>query len=144
MPRWRPDPDHVEDQEAIGRRVYSDKILRRDGRLRVDHFEDSRLDNDLSVDRLGNPNPMRAVKAYLAAKASAANPDRSFAGWAALRVSAIRNHKAPLEVIATPKEDNEYHADICRDRFRDKVHAYNLAIRLKEAAESTFGFVEAP
>jgi hypothetical protein len=144
MSRWRPDPTHVEDQEVIGRRVYADRVFRKNPKLRVDHFQDKRLENDLSVDRLGNPNPVNKVKKHLAHLAGAANPTLPFAGWGAIRVADIRRNPAPLEVNATPTEDNEYHADICRARFREQVHAINLAYRLRAIAEEKLGFHEAP
>lgn len=144
MARWRPDPRKVGDQEPIGRRVYGDKIYDRSKRLRIDHFQDSRLENDLSVDRLGRANPERAVVRYIGPKAEEANPGKPFAGWAALRVNSIRNGRYPLEVLASPNDDNEYHADICRDGFREDMYQYYLAIRLREIVESDLGFVEAP
>ena len=145
MPRWTPDPAEIDNREAIGRRIYGDKVFDGQGpRLRVDHFMDERLAQDLSVDRLGLNNPEKQVKRYLKPIAAAANNTKSFTGWAALKVSSIRNRKYPLDILATPQENNEYHADISRNNIGNLVNAYSLAFRLRDCADKDFGFVKAP
>ncbi|WP_157735719.1 hypothetical protein [Granulosicoccus antarcticus] len=108
-------------------------------RLRVDHFYDNRLENDLSVDRLGEGQALAKVKVQLAPKAKEDNAAHPFKGWAGLKVkSLVVPAKTAVSLLPTPLVDNAYHADISREDYRTASAAYALAFRLREVSESDF------
>lgn len=136
---WRPNSSEVRKSEIVGRRVYVAPIFDGDERLRVDHFFDNRLENDLSVDRLGEGQVVSKVKSHLAIKAGQDNSAHSFKGWAGLKVkSLVVPAKTAVSLLPTPLSDNVYHADISRKDYRTPAAAYALAFRLRDTSESDF------
>ena len=136
---WKPNKSEIKKSEILGRRVYKSPVLDNDNRLRVDHFFDTRTENDLSVDRLGEGSVIKKVTVLVAKKAGDANPEQTFFGWAGLKAKSLTvPAKTALTLLATPKIDNDYHGDISREDFRKDAAAYSLAIRLRESSESDF------
>lgn len=148
MPVWYPPPE-VDEKELIGRRlldrVGKERATSEDGRplYDVDDFFDTRLDHDLSVDRLGNPNAtpdtLREVTKLADQEAARPESNRFFIGWATIRVRNLRFPDWAGQVTASPtrREDgtveNHWHADISRDGFRErKAQAYTLALTLQQ------------
>lgn len=139
---WAPDPDHIRPNEMLGRRVFTDKPFVEsggkglEGHFKIDIFFDRRLGDDLSVDRLGEGSPMKAVRRFLTplarAQGGSMEPPRPFSGWAAISMKKL----GFVEVMAAPTDEprNPYHAEISRALFRNKVQAETLAFRL--AAEA--------
>lgn len=82
----------------------------------------------LSVDRLSVAPPDEATEI---AEAVAVKRNATFYGWAFLTASSARENER--EAIASPKENNPYHADIVlpqaavEDREEQKRHALELA-----------------
>lgn len=153
---WQPNDTKVGDGEIIGRRIFRDSVLTRqqdrgqEVTIRMDHFYDNRLIENLSVDRLtqsGSPN--RKVLSFLRPLANAAQQQSEFYGWGALKVRSLRDFRGEkiTEVLATPvvndpsQSDNPYHADISREDFREKKQAYALAIMLAQMANEDVGIV---
>ena len=147
MPIWYPPPE-VDEKELIGRRLLDragkERSTSEDGRPLYDvgDFYDTRLEDDLSVDRLGNPNPtldtLREITKLADQEAGRPESNRVFIGWATIRVQKLRFPGWDAKVIASPtlREDgtveNHWHADIKRDGFREKAHAYALAATLQQ------------
>ena len=148
MPVWYPPPE-VDEKELIGRRlldrVGKERATSEDGRplYDVDDFYDTRLDHDLSVDRLGNPNAtpdtLREVTKLADEETARPESNRVFIGWATIRVRNLRFPDWAARVTASPtrREDgtvlNHWHADISRDGFREsKAYAYTLAVTLQQ------------
>ena len=143
MARWVPNPARpIGKNEPIGRRIFDDIVWRDEanqgqkGRLRVDHFYDTRVEEDLSFDRLGkqgNPDPRVVNLLKQLANAEADNERKSFEGWAYV---AKRHLKKPLEdneLDIRPDDDSEenpYHALLARDDYRERRLAYFLALHL--------------
>src|SRR5262245_2230266 len=144
---WDPPTDLIGDNEIIGRHIFGDRLWEGElsqgerRRLRVEHFQDSRSEIDLSVDRLGRGNVDRKVMGYVGRLASASGrgrtPPQTFHGWAGLRVKAFRSaFKGVSDIHPKPIDSppNPFHAEISRAQFRSKVHAYTLAVTLRELA----------
>lgn len=147
MPVWYPPPE-VDEKELIGRRLLDragkERATNEDGRPQydVDDFYDTRLEGDLSVDRLGNPNPtldtLREITQLADYEVTVPESNRVFIGWATIRVQNLRFPGWAARVAASPtlREDgtveNHWHADINRDGFREKAQAYALALTLQQ------------
>jgi hypothetical protein len=96
---WLP-PVEVGEKEVIGRRLLDRPSAQRakDGNglpvLDVDDFYERRKEADLSVDRLGDPNPgqdtLRAVTSLADNDASRPEVNRVFNGWTTIRVRDLR------------------------------------------------------
>jgi len=135
---WAVDRKKVSLKENLGRRVflakpYSDEAKRL---LKLSIFLDDRLEEDLSLDRLGVRQPdIAPVTAKLTPLAIAAGakmaPAQPFKGWAAFKMSELR----PLSVRADPnppeEPTNEFHALLDRTDFRNEAQANTLAHRLR-------------
>jgi hypothetical protein len=138
-------------KELVGRRLLN-KVNAHRGTdengvplLEINDFYEQRAQEDLSVDRLGDPNPardtLRAITTVADREASRSGSDRVFGGWATIRVERLGFPGWVANVIATPKMDedgaaeNPWHADVNRDGFRDKAQAYALAAALRDTFE---------
>ena len=149
MPVWYPPPE-VDEKELIGRRLLDragkERATDEDGRplYDVDDFYDTRLEEDLSVDRLGNPNAtpdtLREITKLADQEAGRPESSRVFIGWATIRVRNLRwpgwdAKEGKVTASPTLREDgtveNHWHADINRDGFREKAQAYALATLLQ-------------
>lgn len=138
MIKW-PCPDTVGDKELIGRRLlelpYTDEygIF-----LKVNHFIDTRIEEDLSVDRLGETGSVNKKALRHLSRLSFRHAEinsNSFFGWCTCRVGYLKTF--PYVVIASPDRTendekfwNHYHADISRSDHRNKRRAYELATAL--------------
>lgn len=123
-------PIAVASGETLGRGVFSGRHRDRARRGSVPQsvFLERRGVTEISVDRLDRMPPVAAVR--VAENVGAAR-GRRFRGWAT--VEADRAGADGRTVRATPKEDNECHADIVlppsvgEDWNRQKYHAKRLA-----------------
>ncbi len=141
MPTWNPLPT-VSGTEIIGRRLLNKTGQERESGdngcplLEVDDFLETRRDADLSVDRLGNPNPNRTTLRTLTEiadkQASDRQPARTFDGWATIRARDLRFPGWVARIMATPSDENPFHADVSRDGFREKAQSYALAISMQQ------------
>jgi hypothetical protein len=126
--KWNPKTDPVEKSEPIGRRLYEEPMLMgaQDQPsfkgLDYRHFEETRGDKELSLDRLGCTGVQRNAKNYLTPRAVAAGqkrmPSKQFNGWAHVRASVLEKgwHGQCYPVIASPiengPEENYHHAHV--------------------------------
>lgn len=151
--RWVPDPgEGIGSNEPLGRRVFDDPVWRDSLQqglkyvIRYDHFYDTRLSENLSLDRLGSAgNPSKKVIAFLKAKADreASQRNTRFEGWAYLLAKHFKLLEKPLPLRPSPVSgplENPYHADLQRDSYREKKDAYLLALHLKQLFEVNGGF----
>ncbi len=146
MPIWYPPPE-LGEKELVGRRLIDKASTERptdqDGLplSEVGDFYETRAKDDLSVDRLGDPNPaqdtLRAITSLADKDALRPEINRIFNGWATIRVQNFRFPGWVAQVIATltKREDetveNPWHADVNRDGFREKAQAYAFAVALQ-------------
>ena len=135
---WTPDPDEVKPSESIGRRVFGKGWLAGpdakgpQGYFKITIFMDSRLDQDLSFDRLGETGVDKRVTRFLTPlgvdQGQTLTPPKEFSGWAA--ISMARLDFATVRPTPTDEPCNPFHADLSREGFREKVQAETLAFRL--------------
>jgi hypothetical protein len=93
----------------------------------------------MSFDRLGIrardfPNTVAFLTSLARSEAANRHPPRPFPGWLVIRVEAIKNLDIRPDPI-TKEPKNPYHALLPLERFREAVHADNLAHRLARASE---------
>jgi hypothetical protein len=161
--RWNP-PDKVQDQEVIGRRIANDEIYEgkmdqgSPGRIRLDHFMETRKGGDISLDRLGRSGVDGRVLRYLDVRcqrwAAKFHRSKKFEGWASLKAGVITgDRKVPLSIVASPDagfeeqlDDNEYHAHIpLPERVKEEFDiGYLVALHLKRLYERDGKFISAP
>ncbi len=116
--------------ENLGRDIFSSSQARRAGRGRIliNVFLEREGEPLLSVDRLDLASPGEAAE--IADRVAAAR-SRTFYGWAVVAAEAAASNDR--QVIASPRLDNPYHADIVlpdpavEDREEQKRHAQELA-----------------
>lgn len=151
---WEP-AESVEPGELVGRRLFdrSGRPKGADGRpeLRVQDFLEARDDADLSLDRLGRPNPSRETLAAITRLADIAGSSRTpphlFEGWAAILVSRLRFPGWTATIVPDPisggdrQAENKWHANLSRDGFRQKAQAYALAAALQQTFERKGSYV---
>lgn len=119
----------VEPSEDLGRGVFSGSDARR-SRRSVPHtvFLERTGSVTVSVDRLSVAPPAEAIAH---AREIAAQRARTFYGWAV--IAAALAESSGRRVVATPQEDNPFHADIelpdyvQEDRDEQVRHARELA-----------------
>jgi hypothetical protein len=119
----------------------------------MDDFYDSRLEEDLSVDRLGNPNPSRETLAAITriadAEATSRIRDNVFVGWFAINLKDFKFPGWIARIVAKPTRNenatlsNHWHAEVSRDGFRAKAQAYALAFTLTKVFERKGRYVAA-
>lgn len=155
MATWNP-PSEVGEKELVGRRLFDKTIAERstaeDGTplLRLNDFHEKREEDDLSVDRLGDPNPSKgaltAITSLADEDASLRHPKFVFNGWATIRVQDFFFPGWVAQITATPvlNEDgtveNPWHADVNRDGYREKAYSYTLAATLQHIFERKGGY----
>lgn len=160
MAKWSPNPASIDQAEVIGRRIFSDAIW--DGPLdqgkprtfRLDHFMETRSEEDVSVDRLGLNAADGLAKRMLTTLAdkNAASRGKPFNGWAACRCKdmtlmgaslAEKIYPDPLPNAKYPEEaPNPYHAQISRGEDRHKTNLLGLAMLMREMFSKKGHWVE--
>jgi len=157
MAGWTPSNNKVADSEVVGRRIFDDPLFNGSlsqgtpFKLRVDHFFDKKLEEDLSVDRLGRSGSSEAAAKRLTGKlaqdeAVKRTKSVAFLGWGVMRVKSLRTSKmfkGALDVLPKPITEeprNPYHAEITRAAYRQEIHAWGLAASLRDIAEKDLGF----
>ena len=137
-------PKNINDDDLLGRAVFSSKPAKRASRGNIDfNFFFHEKSNSLSVDRFGfchkkeltdiqDKNArLRSLKELIR---------RSFYGWANVKAKiACRNRRT---VQATPTEDNPYHADIYLLEGIERDEKIAQAKELASNAEWTSRFNE--
>lgn len=124
-------PDDVASNEKLGRGVFSSKqkkLAQKYKKARLNVFLEKEGNTEISVNRIDwmSPQEENAIGGKLAALRK-----RKFYGWAIVTVKqACANRR---RVLATPQEDNQYHADIilpdlAGEDYEEQVrHAQELA-----------------
>jgi hypothetical protein len=158
MGKWDPQSsDKVAASETLGRRIFDQPTLAgavgQKAPLAVYHlrnFQETRVGESTSLDRLGRSNPEPAVLGYLEPRARAAaakvKPQRQFHGWASIQARRLQEDtKIPFEVRPSPLtgielEENKFHADAKCLRPHEP---YVVALHLRYLFE-THGFFQAP
>jgi hypothetical protein len=142
--KWNPKTDPVGKNEPIGRRLFDEPMLMgaQDQPsfkgLDYRHFEETRADRELSLDRLGYTGIDNKAKNYLKPRADDAGakcvPPKQFNGWAYVRASVLeKGWKGEcFPVIPSPidlegLEGNTHHAHI-----PIQGDATSAALRLRE------------
>jgi hypothetical protein len=141
--KWDPKTDPVGKNERIGRRLYDEPMLMGAHDqpsfkgLDYRHFEETREDKELSLDRLGCTGIEKKAKDYLNPRAIAAGdkrvPPKQFNGWAHVRASVLEKGWGGLCFLVIPSpiddalEENTHHAHIIIEG-----DATSAALRLRE------------
>jgi hypothetical protein len=147
---WIPD-NTIGEKELVGRRLHerpdSSRSLDDRGRpeLELDDFYDGRFEEDLSIDRLGNPNPtnrtLAAITRIADAEATFRIPDNIFIGWFAINLKDFKFPGWTASVVSKPTQHeypslaNHWHAEVNREGFRARAQAYALAFLLRNIFE---------
>ena len=126
---WKPNSS-IGKSETIGRRVLESQRSKHDRlKIKFDAFIENRPDSNLSVDRLGDGNPVKKVVDYLRPLGERFAEERgkpgTFIGWASWTTSKLTSRPFNLELIATPIAENvekgiarnDYHADIATAKY---------------------------
>ena len=158
MAIWYPPPE-IAGSEIVGRRLMDKTSVQRGtnnaGRplFQLNDFYESRLADDLSVDRLGDRNPSREtlkkITSLADADANTRQPAFTFSGWAKIRVEIFCFPGWTAKIIAAPTQnaagdiDNRWHAEVSLEGFREKASAYAHAAALQHTFERK-GAYEAP
>jgi hypothetical protein len=148
MALWKPPGDQVGDNEHVGRRLFDEPMLigaknqKPYSGLDIRHFEETRDDEQFSLDRLGRSSIEPAVVRYLRPRAEMAGggfkPAKAFNGWAVLRAHQLANppvgrtKHGTFPVFASPDNgdgllQNSYHAHIIISGFDH----YSIALHLR-------------
>ena len=132
----------IDSRELLGRRLFG-----REGwdssRPLFDftHFIDTRLELDLSVDRLGVGNVeskrIRSLTPTADAEGAARKPPTTFDGWAAIFLKDLNfpgwvADVRPTKVVGSDKALNEFHSEISREGFRQKAQSYTFATMMAD------------
>lgn len=148
MPGWDPDQSNIDKKEVIARRIFRsdpNSLFDDVSKLKFDDVHDTRLDENISVDRLGINSPNRSAKQFVTrlADSIAASRSKSFVGWAAI----VRDRLPAVDVRPVPitEEDieNIFHAEIMRSDFRKKNQARHFSNSLRLEFQ-TKGFALSP
>jgi hypothetical protein len=134
---WTPDKRVVSAKETIGRRAFEEPFFERHGRRNVKisiFYEDRPEEDGLSFDRLGiRPRDFEGTREFLTPLAQTEGdnrlPPRRFFGWLGISVKEVPDLNVRPDPILEPIE-NPLHALIPLERFREAIHANNLAYRL--------------
>ena len=139
-------PENIGQDEELGRSVFSRRraIRARRSRVPADVFLEKEGEPKISVERLSVAPPDEATE-IAEAVAAKRNANATFCGWAVLTASSARENGR--EALASPIENNPYHADIVlpeaavEDREEQKRHALELAdaSRWRESPNSSQG-----
>ena len=129
-------PAVIDSDDSLGRGVFSDrdrKKMERGERPR-EIFLPSRGEHTISVDRMMDGRERELAKIG-DENARRRDPNRSFYGWAVVKArdAEEKGEKRGRKVVASPKPENPFHADIvlpqqdALDREDQKAHALDLA-----------------
>lgn len=123
-----PSDDGVLPSEVVGRR-----IMEKPGfsiSISLDQFEDRRLNDDLSLDRLGvNSHNKEVVKILTPlADEGAASRNLDFYGWFAIHSKKLKGIVLRPDKLRAAEDgvDNPYHAVVSRENFRLKDQAHHF------------------
>jgi hypothetical protein len=140
---WVPDRRQVSAKETVGRRVFEESpFFERNARqyVKISIFYETRPDEEgMSFDRLGIrtrdfANTIGFLTPLATSEAANRRPPRPFTGWLGIRAMEIKNlGLRPDPITEEPK--NPYHVLLPLEKFREAVHADNLAHRLARASE---------
>ncbi|MUZ65355.1 hypothetical protein [Agrobacterium vitis] len=132
MPPWKPG-EKVDSKELVGRRIFESAHRSPEkSALSPNIYFDTRLAEDLSLDRLGHGQSDKRVLKHITPLADEAGraQGKVFNGWAATRAG-------PLSKLAAMKSDpmeaerdgidNPYHALVDREHYRVREAAYALS-----------------
>ncbi|OWV72382.1 hypothetical protein ATY76_05995 [Rhizobium sp. R339] len=132
MARWSPG-EAVTPSEVIARRVFdknSDAPLDMQS-LDPNLFLDTRLQEDLSLDRLGEGQPLKAVISHLtpACDDDASRQKKHFRGWLATQRKNVKFEAVRPDVLTIERDgvDNPFHALLDRSAAREKGQAWHLS-----------------
>lgn len=132
MARWEPG-DVLKPSEVIGRRLFdksSDAPIEMQS-LSANLFLDTRYDEDLSLDRLGDGQPLRVVVARLtpACDDEASKQRKHFRGWLATQRKHVKFENVRPDVLTIERDgiDNPFHALLDRSAAREKGQAFHLS-----------------
>ena len=130
---WTPSYELITESEVIGRRLFRKSGTTNEEaskQYKWKDFYDSRLEEDLSVDRLGTPTIDGIGCNFLTGLAceEAENRKLEFRGWAAIQNKKLKD--AIIEPRPIP-EINPFHGEILRDAVRDKMLSYYFACALR-------------
>ena len=137
MAAWIPEAA-ISPTEWLGRRMFGSPskaaIKSLEDLTSTEAFIDTRVDDDLSLDRLGDPNIAKSAVAELTplADAEASANKKTFNGWFACRqrdLKYVAVKPSPLN-FAEHGIDNPYHAEIVRDNVRASDLQHYLASHL--------------
>lgn len=159
-PKWNPETDPIQENEAIGRRLFDEPMLMGARQqpayngLRVDHFEETREDKELSLDRLGSTGVARAAKRYLIPRAEYSakkfRKPKTFNGWAVVSAKHLKEgvggYKFPVvhspqrntNLDADDLENNIYHAHCV---LPEGIQSISIALHIRHIF-STKGKIE--
>lgn len=132
MGRWDP-YSTVRQSELIGRRVFDkeQRSVPNIRELKYNIFLDTRYEDDLSVDRLGDGQPHRPTVTFLTGlcDAAAASQKQEFLGWVATQRKHVKFEEINPDALTIEEHGiaNPYHALIDRSRAREKGQAFHLS-----------------
>ncbi|MGO7331755.1 hypothetical protein [Rhizobium leguminosarum] len=151
MKRWLPG-DVVKPAEVIGRRIFEkNPATPLDINLvNPNHFYDSRFNEDLSLDRLGEGQPHKSTITFMTPACDAAaveqrksimsqlrpehdaasvEPSVHFVGWVAAHRKNIKHEVIRPDPLTLEREgvENPFHALLDRTDAREKVQAWRLS-----------------
>ncbi|MGO8093254.1 hypothetical protein [Rhizobium leguminosarum] len=132
MARWIP-LDVVKPAEVIGRRIFEkDPAAPLDIHLvNPNHFYDTRFEEDLSLDRLGEGQPHKSAIRHLtpACDNAAAEQSMHFVGWVAAQRKHLKFEDVRPDPLTLERDgvENPFHALLDRANAREKVQAWRLS-----------------
>jgi hypothetical protein len=132
MARWTPG-DAVKPAEVIGRRIFGkDPTTPLDIHLvNPNLFYDTRFEEDLSLDRLGEGQPHKSAVNHLTRACDVAATEQAthFVGWVAAQCKNIKFEHVRPDPLTIEKDgiDNPFHALLDRSSAREKVQAWRLS-----------------
>lgn len=131
MGRWTPGED-VRPSEVIGRRIFDKTLDHLKGVESVPNiFFDTRLEDDLSLDRLGDGQPHRQTVAFLTplCDSAAQVQGKIFGGWLAAQRKHIRYENVRADALTLDRDgiDNPFHALLDRSAARERGQAFHLS-----------------
>jgi hypothetical protein len=152
MALWKPDATAVGKSEFIGQRLFEREGLkgakdqkRPEKTFEIYHFEETRDDREVSVDRLGQTSVDGKVKSYLNPRAHHAATllhKKEFQGWAVTQAKAIQSPPNSYQIIppaiageaggaltekGDPLTENKFHAHIA---IPERLTPHEMAVML--------------
>ena len=110
----------VGENEVLGRRLFDKgktKIIRKTkDEVQFNDFWEKRNSQEISLDMLGSPNPIKGRKRKLTGlsitQAATRTPALKFVGWASMKRKQFKVNKVTCDVVSNPMEDNPWHAHL--------------------------------